>query len=94
MLTLQLRQLIHEVVERRQTPFVGRLRQVREVPLRLTREQCDAERHHLLQLPGDLRQHGQHTAHMKAADRDLKSGLAETSRQIHGAGELVGLNPH
>ena len=31
---------------------------------------------------------------MKPADADLNAGRAQRPRDVHGAGKLVGLNPH
>jgi hypothetical protein len=93
-LTLEPGQLGHEVVDGLQAPLMCRAQQVREVLLRLAGEEGDAQIQRLLQLPGQVREHGQTAADMKTADRHLQARLAEAARQVQGAGVLVGLDPH
>ena len=73
---------------------MGGLQQGFEPPLRLAREQRDAEIHRGAHLRRDRRQHRQATADVEAADAHRDARRAQGTCNIHGAWELIGLHAH
>ena len=86
------RQIVHEVVERLQLVAIRGAQQIVESPLRLAREQGDAEIHRFLQLRRHLRQHRDAAADMEAADADRDARCAQRPGDIHRARKLIGLH--
>ena len=89
---LDRRQVAPVVVEDFQ-PTIERIAQDPvQAALRLSGEQGDPLVHRLAQLGGDLGQHRQGTADVKPTDAHGQPLRAERPRQVHGPGELVGLD--
>ena len=70
------------------------LEQLLQAALQLPGEQADAKVHGLAQIHRHLLEHRQAAADVEAADGDLHAQGAELPGQVHGPGELVGLDPH
>ena len=91
---LDARQVVHKVIERLQFPRIGVFQKDIEPALGFAREQRDAHRLRLFEVIGHLRKHRQTARDMEPADGDLHAARAKALRQVHGAGELVGLHAH
>ena len=90
---LEVRQVVHVVVERLQRAVVGIAQHdVEAAFLGLAREHGDAHVHGFLDLRRRDRQHRQAARHMEAAQRHRIAALEELARKIDGAGKLVGLH--
>ena len=94
-LALQRRQVVHEVVQRRQRRGPGIAdHAVEPAFLGLAGEEGDAERLRFAQFRGHIRQHRKTARHMKTADGDREACLQEWAGQVHRARELVALHAH
>src|SRR6516164_4159031 len=90
---IESRQLVHEVVDRREPMLEGSAQHITQPFFRLACEQRNSERGRLFQLRGEFRQHREATANVKATDGNLDSSLTKLARDIDGSCELVGLYP-
>ena len=89
---LQVREVVHEVVQRLELAAIGGAQQLVEPPLGLAGEERDTEIHRLLQLGRELRQHRDAAANVKPADADWNARGAERPRNVDGPRKLVALH--
>ncbi len=89
---LDARQVVHEVVERRQGPCHGVAEDGIEPPLQFAGKERDAHLLGQLELGVLPAQHRDHTRHMEAADCHLDALRPQGPGNVEGSGKLVGLD--
>ena len=90
--TLQPRQIVHIIIDRRETARVGIQQHLIEPSFGLAGEDRNAEIERFLNIGRNFRQHGEAARDMKTADTDPDTGGSQRPGHIHGVRELVRLN--
>ena len=91
-LVLQVRQVVHIVVDRLRRAAMDVLEEALEMLLRLAGVERDPEIDRLLELRRQLFEHRHHARDVEAADRHLHALRAELPGDRHGARELIRLD--
>ena len=93
LLAAQVGEVLHEVIERAQPAVVGVAQELLHAAFGLAGEEGDALLLERPQVGGQVGQHRQAAADVKAADGHGDARRAELPRQVGGPRELVGLHP-
>src|SRR5262249_48592443 len=86
-------QVLQEVIDWLQLLSIGVAQQLPQAVLRFSREKSPPLAQSVAQLGGQIGQHGDTPAHVKAADNHSDARLAKLPRQVQRARKLVALHP-
>src|SRR5947207_3616944 len=90
--TLQIRQLAHEIVDRREVAVIRNLHHLTETAFRFSRENADAHIERFLNVRIAVLEHCERAGNMKAAHRHPDAFFPQRSSNIERAWELIRLH--